>query len=188
MCSRNLQKRSISNQTFKELLASLMDEVDGEVLIEMAVVVWRLWKRRNEWIFQEIFTNPTSILKQVNQKLQELKVLYNNPSNTSERQEGREGIVEFWKPPPNNFYKINWDAAVDHKKCRVGVGVIVRNWEGQVMGTMRTNNSLFPDPHLAEAYGALQAVSLGTELGLRKIILEGDALNVVKEINGELEN
>lgn len=56
------------------------------------------------------------------------------------------------------------------------------------MGTIRMNRPLFPNPHLAEAYAALHAVLLGLDMGLRKIILEGDALNVVKEINGDKEH
>lgn len=51
-------------------------------------------------------------------------------------------------------------------------------------GQMRMNKSLFPDTHLAEAYAALHFVLLEIDIGLSKIILEGDAFNVVKEING----
>ncbi|KAG7941775.1 hypothetical protein I3843_16G063500 [Carya illinoinensis] len=38
MCSRKLQKSYISNQTFKELLFSLLDTAEEEILIEMAVM------------------------------------------------------------------------------------------------------------------------------------------------------
>lgn len=56
------------------------------------------------------------------------------------------------------------------------------------MDTMRMNKPFFPDPHLAKAYAALQSTLLGLDMGLTKIILEGDTLNVVNKINGANEN
>lgn len=70
----------------------------------------------------------------------------------------------------------------------MGIGTIIRNQEGQVKGTMRMNNPLFPYAHLAEAYAALHSSLLGIDMGLGNIILKGDALNVVNEINGANEN
>ncbi|XP_042972840.1 uncharacterized protein LOC122304646 [Carya illinoinensis] len=49
---------------------------------------------------------------------------------------------------------------------------------------MRKNKFLNPDPYLAEACATLHAILLGSNIGLRNIILEGDALNVVNAING----
>ncbi|XP_042974616.1 uncharacterized protein LOC122306248 [Carya illinoinensis] len=150
----------------------------------MAVVTWRLWKRRNEVIFQNEFTSPLSLMKQVNQKLQDLKLLQHPTQIIPAMQEERVEPLQVWKAPPYGYYKINWDAAVDHKNQRVGIGVIIRDSDGQVIGTMRKNKFLNPDPHLAEACAALHAVLLGSNIGLRNIFLEGDALNVVNAING----
>ncbi|XP_042950375.1 uncharacterized protein LOC122282493 [Carya illinoinensis] len=127
LCSMKLQKRNINNQTFRDLFLSLLDEAEDEVSIEMAVVAWRLWKRRNEVTFQKEFTSPTTILKQANQKLQDIRLLHHKPPVTLEIQRGAAVYSEQWQTPPNDFYKINWDAAIDHKRCRVGIGTIIRN-------------------------------------------------------------
>lgn len=39
------------------------------------------------------------------------------------------------------------------------------------------------DSHMAESYAAFQVVQFALEIGIRKIIFEGDALNVVNHIN-----
>ncbi|XP_042983278.1 uncharacterized protein LOC122312683 [Carya illinoinensis] len=185
--SRQLQKRSIRNQSFRELVTNLMEVLNKEMLTEMAVVAWRLCKRRNEAIFQKVFTSPSILWRQIHQKLQDLSLLNHKPPHSSSSNVMANSMDQ-WKAPLIDHYKINWDAAIDHKNCRVGIGTIIRNWEGQVMGTMKMNRPLYPDPYLAESYAALQATLLGVNMGLRKIILEGDALKVVKEINGDNEN
>ncbi|XP_042939476.1 uncharacterized protein LOC122274506 [Carya illinoinensis] len=87
-----------------------------------------------------------------------------------------------WKPSPMHTYKLNWDAALDRIQSRIGIGVVVRDYEGRILATMRKNKCLFPDPLLAEAYGTLQATTFGLELGLRKIILQGDSLQITQAL------
>ncbi|XP_041000308.1 uncharacterized protein LOC121246267 [Juglans microcarpa x Juglans regia] len=90
--------------------------------------------------------------------------------------------TETWRPPPMNVYKANWDAFVDRVSCRMGVGVVVRNLEGCVIATSR---SLFPDTKLDEAVAALRAVLYCKQLGISRLLIEGDALNVVNDLNKE---
>ncbi|KAF5462224.1 hypothetical protein F2P56_018250 [Juglans regia] len=84
-----------------------------------------------------------------------------------------------------NVYKANWDASVDRANSKVGIGVIVRNWEGRVIATLRAPRKLIPDPKLAESVAALRAVQLCKHIGISKLILEGDALSVVKDLTSE---
>ncbi|KAK8655135.1 hypothetical protein V6N13_107725 [Hibiscus sabdariffa] len=39
-------------------------------------------------------------------------------------------------------------------------------------------------PHVAEALACLQAVQFAAELGVRRIVVEGDSLSVIKKVNG----
>ena len=44
-----------------------------------------------------------------------------------------------WTPPPEDFYKINFDAAVFQEDNRAGIGVIVRDCNGLVMAFLSQN-------------------------------------------------
>ncbi|XP_042969098.1 uncharacterized protein LOC122301783 [Carya illinoinensis] len=93
-----------------------------------------------------------------------------------------------WCKPPTDFYKINWDAAIDRVNCMVGIGVAVRDWDGLVTTTLRSPKNSFPDPLLGEALAALRVVQLGLEIGLHNVIFEGDSKLVVSGINNGAED
>lgn len=41
-----------------------------------------------------------------------------------------------WQKPPQDKIKLNWDADLDQRKCQIGMGAIIKNNEGMVLGTM----------------------------------------------------
>lgn len=45
-----------------------------------------------------------------------------------------------WQVHPNGMYKINWNAALDSKTRRIGISIIVRDFEGQVIGAKGVNS------------------------------------------------
>ncbi|KAF5475420.1 hypothetical protein F2P56_007226, partial [Juglans regia] len=47
-----------------------------------------------------------------------------------------------------------------------------RDCEGHIVATLRHNKHMYPDPLLAESYGALQAIKFGIEHGLGQVIFE----------------
>lgn len=65
----------------------------------------------------------------------------------------------------------------------IGMGIIVRDREGRTIATISEAKNYVTDPVVGEALAAREAVELGTLLGMRVIILEGDALEVVNTIN-----
>ncbi|XP_040987783.1 uncharacterized protein LOC121235501 [Juglans microcarpa x Juglans regia] len=129
-----------------------------------------LWKRRNAVVFE-----AEHGFQGCYQKIDQGRVVESQ-------------IVSQWRAPPLHVFKVNCDASVDKVNCRVGVGVIVRDWTGKVIGSLRSQRDLFPDAYLAEAFATLKAVILGKQLGLQSIILEGDAQKVVNDIKGAVDH
>lgn len=122
---------------------------------------------------------------QAHQKLSEFKA-----SNQIAQSLLRNGIltVQQWTTAPQGTFKINWDDAIDKIHCKVGIGVVVRNWEGKVMATLRSVYALFPDPQLGESLAVLKAALLCIEMWMSNVQLEGDALAVVNAIKSNQEN
>lgn len=47
-----------------------------------------------------------------------------------------------WKPPPNNCFKVNFDGAVFKDDNEAGIGVLIKDEEGQVIASMAEKVSL----------------------------------------------
>jgi hypothetical protein len=85
--------------------------------------------------------------------------------------------------PPHGWYKVNWDVAIDKVHKRVGVGVTIREKNGQVVAAMSKTRRGILEPTSGEAFAAYQAACLCKDLGLQYICLEGDAKQVVDAVN-----
>ncbi len=74
------------------------------------------------------------------------------------------------------MYKISWNVAIDSKNRRIGIGIIARDCEGQVIAANCHSVCVRQEPVIAKAQAALRAMEFNYELGLQSIILEGDSL------------
>ncbi|KAF5472530.1 hypothetical protein F2P56_009241 [Juglans regia] len=70
------------------------------------------------------------------------------------------------------FIKANWDAAVDEGARRKGIGVIVRDHEGEILASLFVNKPFHSKPVLAECFASCR----------------GDAQVLVKAVNTKGEN
>ncbi|XP_059436174.1 uncharacterized protein LOC132169106 [Corylus avellana] len=75
-----------------------------------------------------------------------------------------------WTAPVYNTYKANWDVSVKPVSRHFGVGIIVRDYMGQVCAASCLAFEGRPDPTVAEAMGALCAVEFCRDLGLKNIM------------------
>ncbi|XP_041011376.1 uncharacterized protein LOC121255167 [Juglans microcarpa x Juglans regia] len=93
------------------------------------------------------------------------------------------------KSPLKGFFKLNLDAALSKVHYKVGISVIIRDWEGKIRATLRMKRDLFLNPFLAEvvAVAALHATLFCQDVGFKYIILEGDALQGVQGIQNSAE-
>ncbi|KAG6678120.1 hypothetical protein I3842_14G064300 [Carya illinoinensis] len=76
-----------------------------------------------------------------------------------------------WTAPPPNFFKVNWDAAIDKGNSKLGIGVVIRDSDGSIVTSLCSSMDLDPDPLLGKAE-ARRATSFCAKLGLDDIILE----------------
>jgi ribonuclease HI len=90
---------------------------------------------------------------------------------------------EAWKKPPMGVIKVNWDASIDKEGKRMGMGVVARDHEGEVVATLCAQIRYITDPTSAEALAAWKGVELINRMEWNRAILEGDAQEVVKAFN-----
>ncbi|XP_062163729.1 uncharacterized protein LOC133870586 [Alnus glutinosa] len=87
-----------------------------------------------------------------------------------------------WKPPEVGLWKVNWDASVNVNDGVIGLGCVIRNDEGLVMGAKCCVYKVQADSLLAKAMAALFAVDFCLDMGLANIVCEGDSLQIIKGI------
>ena len=87
-----------------------------------------------------------------------------------------------WKPPSLNRYKINVDGAVFKEQRMAGVGILIRDAVGQLIGACSRN--------LEVPLGAIEAEAMVVELGLmferdlsiQDFTLESDSLTLINAL------
>ncbi|XP_042958163.1 uncharacterized protein LOC122293740 [Carya illinoinensis] len=88
-----------------------------------------------------------------------------------------------WKAPAKDQVKVNWDATLNIKEGRMGIGVVIRDENGDVMVSLCSQKRNVQDPLVAELQALRQAMKLCANLNITEVIFEGDALKVVRAVN-----
>jgi ribonuclease HI len=127
------------------------------------------------------FTHPTQVFTEAVKALDDFQRV--NGSTNDEEGASQIHSDAVWKPPEQNWVKINWDAAVDQSNQCVGIGVVARDGTGRFLGASSWKISLSARPVVAEAMAAFQALLFASEHGYRHVCFEGDTLTIVNEVN-----
>jgi ribonuclease HI len=179
-CAIKFQKSHNYATNFMFVMGRLIDKCTDEE-VQMAVMVARqIWHRRNNMVFGGKFTSPKLLVKTAKDQL-EAFISANQYARTQATRVRREPYIP-WTKPPLGVIKVNWDAAVGGTRRRIGIGAIVRDHDGGVIAMMSETMEYIHDQVTAEALAARRAVELGHLVGIRKIILEGDANQIVQAL------
>jgi hypothetical protein len=158
-----------------------MSKEDLELL---AVLARRIWLRRNSLVFEGIFAHPNIVYKEGATSLCDFRRCNEKPgTELSLRGTTSTPRQPSWSPPPSGVFKINWDASLSVVKGRLGIGVIVRDCNGVCLGARSVTKQVKVDPKTAEVIAALYAMQFSKEMRFLDAVFEGDAAQVVKEIN-----
>jgi hypothetical protein len=87
----------------------------------------KIWFRRNKWIHDGLFTPPNEVSRSAHAAVKDYQRC-NDPKN--EEEVNKEMEIMKWTRPPQGWYKINCDVAIDTKKAKMGVGLILRDHNG----------------------------------------------------------
>ncbi|KAF5465302.1 hypothetical protein F2P56_015322 [Juglans regia] len=178
--SIKVMKMAMQHDLFREVWDQLSEKLPKAELQVAGSITRLLWHRRNEVVHGKELRHPNSILHKAYEDTRLFKVAKNqvNPLGVNLCPEDKLS----WKKPPDGKYKINWDAAINVSLGVLGIGAIIRDSQGMVLGTIRARRFISVSPFKAEAYAMLMAIIFCKDTGFTNIVLEGDSLQVVKQM------
>ena len=97
--------------------------------------------------------------------------------------------MQQWCPPNSHCFKVNFDAAVFRDLNKAGLGVIVCEFDAAVLGTLSSSIPLAQSVANVEALACLKVVKFALEIGLTRVIFEGDSVVIISALtqeNGEV--
>ena len=89
-----------------------------------------------------------------------------------------------WSPPLQDHYKVNFDTTLFVETGSTGVGVVVHDCDGQIIGALRQNIGSIQSVEMAKALAARRAVMFAAELSVFRVIIEGDCSWVIAALKG----
>lgn len=164
-----------------------------------SLVVWEIWKERNHRIFKNKEHNLDSFLIKLEAAIIEVMNAYLRKSSHEEgtfsfwdgmmkkqwsnlinpplvyAASNKEARANYnWESPPLGWYKLNFDGAARGNPGIAGVGCIINNEESRWL-----ENLASPLPSVSNNLAEFEALEKGLQLchnlGLSKIVIEGDS-------------
>jgi ribonuclease HI len=174
---RIFQKSSFHNQQFLQIVEEMVERCTNEEIKQFSGISRRLWLRRNEVVYGGNFANPTAIVQVTVEAIAAFKAAQGSGYSSS-------GMVRVnqWRAPPVGWLTANWDAAINNKEGRWGLGMILRDHTGRMIAAKCSARLGCLNPAAAEAIAALEAMVLCCRLGYDRIQFEGNAKLVVEAI------
>lgn len=108
-----------------------------------------------------------------------------SPSARPFRPSSSSVVLVQWTPPPRGWFKVNFDGSVYHDGSgRASIGGVIRDCAGRVVLAFaeQTEHSTVG---IVEARAMIRGLKLARELGLDRVVAEGDDLVLAQLLRGE---
>ncbi|GLU15448.1 hypothetical protein SLE2022_319380 [Rubroshorea leprosula] len=160
---------------FLDLFLALKHE-EQELL---AVALWSIWNNRNQCVFNHLCLSPDKATRMIKVGLTEFK-----EATESEQRKAKGSLQQLtnkstWQLPPTGIIKINNDAVIPNGGGIAGLGVVIRNSNGDVRGSGQRavlfNGTALHGEILALNFGP----QLGKEFGYRNGVIDSDYLQAI---------
>ncbi|KAL5575992.1 hypothetical protein UlMin_017691 [Ulmus minor] len=162
----------------KEFLLTANDCLSLENLEFLCVLLWRIWFRRNKWIHEQTWLADESCYSWARQHLADFQ-----DANFQKEVLPKKGANKPWQAPTIGWVKVNSDAAWCSKQKKFGLGTIIRDFTGKVLGSAATPISSSVSVDVAESWALERGAALAKQLGFSAVVLESDCLAVTKALD-----
>ena len=151
-------------------------EVDWELFVATA---WGLWNQRNTVKFGGQRKSALRLCRDMEEYVKEFR--HENPPPCKSSRPS----TPPWKPPKQGWYKANVDGAVCKERGCCGIGVVIRNAEGQLMGALSKWLALPLKALETEAMAMQVGIHFAWDLGLKDVVFESDSLTVISALSSD---
>lgn len=178
------QKCAFVEHSFLEIFQLCMGRFNRDEMDYFAAIARRIWLRRNAMIFQGVSEHPNKTYANAIAVVDDFKRCLKGDVKANQPQEVDVWVFPCWVKPLDGTIKVNFDAAINKNTSLVGLGVIARDYMGNLLGAKRLSKFMLINAHSAELMAASYVVSFSSEVGgFFDVIFEGDALNVTRKVN-----
>ncbi|XP_050290308.1 uncharacterized protein LOC126728547 [Quercus robur] len=145
-----------------------------------ATIAWSIWHHRNKSRLQQSSLPLNKIAGYAKEYIRGFKNLQQQQQIVCRKIQTRK-----WSPPGSGMMKTNFDGALFGESDQAGLGVVIRNSEGQVMATLLEKIQKPHSVQSVELLTARRAVTFCIETGFQNSIFEGDSELVIKSLRGK---
>ncbi|GMN27726.1 hypothetical protein TIFTF001_001776 [Ficus carica] len=94
---------------------------------------------------------------------------------------------DVWLPPQSGYLKLNVDALVSPGSDHIGIGVVIHDEKGRILGAMAKSVDGTFSPFLAECIVLREGLMMAKELESVTLVVETDTINVVSAVSDNTE-
>jgi len=164
--------------TFCDLFDHFLQVTDDFRKEIFTVAAWCLWNRRNALHFGRQVQPITNINLLASNLLQEFLVAQEDEAPTVHSPV----IQHQWRPLEHDHFKVNFNVAVFKSLNLAGIGVVIRDWRGDVLAALSMPTALTSTVADLEALACRCAVMFAVEKDLQNVIFEGDSVSIINAI------
>ncbi|KAL4279285.1 hypothetical protein GQ457_03G012310 [Hibiscus cannabinus] len=172
----------VDQASFFEWMVCLFESFNKSRREEIAFTLWAIWFCRNLLIHEGKIQDLESLVTFVRSYKFEFGNFFLNLNRPIP------STSVGWKPPPNEWVKINVDACCPLSKDKAFSGAIIRNYKGSVLGSCIKFQHDFSSVFMAEAKAVVHGLSFAAELGFHHVILESDSRSLIQKLNSSADD
>jgi len=90
-----------------------------------------------------------------------------------------------WSLPPTPFLKANFDGALSQDISFAGIGLIIRESTGKVVGALSERIKLPPTVEDVESLACNRVIAFAIEIGLHQAVFEGDSTTFLNYLQAD---
>jgi hypothetical protein len=169
-----------TNNSVAENIFVILHRLNKDDQELFSVMVWSLWKRRNNQVWENIIELNQTVCERAKHLLigwrnaQQVRSLINTPQPPPHPTR--------WIKPAYGKYKCNIDASFSLVLNKVGIGMCIRDNQGNFVTARTEWREPILDVEIGEAFGLLRALKWTDELQLHNTDFEIDCKRVVDSL------